>query len=293
MDVVINEELKAYIDPLTGEEREALERSLLAEGCRDALVLWGNVLVDGHNRYEICSRHGLPFRTVQNPRFQSIEDVHLWMIDQHLGRRSVSDFQRGVLALRKREIVAERRARKAAAPAAGAAEASSPVAAPDAPASEAASGAATAPAVTNDAQHALDTREALARAARLSSSQVVMIEKIQKHAAPEVVAAVKAGALSINAAAAVATLPAEEQVAAAAGGTDELKEAARRVRQSRRKSAATADLAAAPDSGTPAATAEALPDDVPALRQRVLELSAENAALRAQVAQLQSQLRAT
>ena len=40
-----------------------------------------------------------------------MEDVHLWMIDQHLGRRSVSDFQRGVLALRKREIVAERRAR--------------------------------------------------------------------------------------------------------------------------------------------------------------------------------------
>jgi hypothetical protein len=147
--------------------------------------------------------------------------------------------------------------------------------------------------VTNDAQHALDTREALARAARLSSSQVVMIEKIQKHAAPEVVAAVKAGALSINAAAAVATLPAEEQVAAAAGGTDELKEAARRVRQSRRKSAATADLPATHDDDTPAAAAEALPDDVSALRQRVLELSAENAALRAQVAQLQSQLRAT
>jgi hypothetical protein len=40
-----------------------------------------------------------------------MDDVHLWMIDQHLGRRSVSDFQRGVLALRKREIIAERRAR--------------------------------------------------------------------------------------------------------------------------------------------------------------------------------------
>ena len=50
-----------------------MERSMLAEGCRDALVLWGEVLVDGHNRYEICSRHGLPFRTVQNPAFQSLE----------------------------------------------------------------------------------------------------------------------------------------------------------------------------------------------------------------------------
>ena len=50
MDIVVNEELKAYIDPLTPDEHAALERSILAEGCRDALVLWGNVLVDGHNR---------------------------------------------------------------------------------------------------------------------------------------------------------------------------------------------------------------------------------------------------
>jgi len=115
MDLVVNEELKTYIDPLTADEHEALERSILAEGCRDALVLWGDVLVDGHNRYGICRKHGLPFQTVQNTRFQSIEDVHLWMIDQHLGRRSVSDFQRGVLALRKREIVAQRHARAAGA----------------------------------------------------------------------------------------------------------------------------------------------------------------------------------
>src|SRR5947208_16520047 len=108
MTIKISEDLRAYIDPLTEDEYTALERSLLAEGCRDALVLWGDVLVDGHNRYGICSKHGLPFQTVQNTRFRSMEDVHLWMIDQHLGRRSISDFQRGVLALRKREIVAER-----------------------------------------------------------------------------------------------------------------------------------------------------------------------------------------
>ena len=79
MDIVVNEELKAYIDPLTPEEYESLERSILAEGCRDALVLWGDVLVDGHNRYGICQKHGLPFNTVQNTHFKSIEDVHLWI----------------------------------------------------------------------------------------------------------------------------------------------------------------------------------------------------------------------
>ncbi len=90
MNIVVNEALKAYIDPLTPEEYEALERSILAEGCRDALVLWGDLLVDGHNRYGICQKHGLPFQTVQSKLFHSMEDVHLWMIDQHLGRRSVA-----------------------------------------------------------------------------------------------------------------------------------------------------------------------------------------------------------
>src|SRR5207245_518324 len=53
MNITINEELRSYIDPLTVNEYAALERSILAEGCRDALVLWGEVLIDGHNRYAI------------------------------------------------------------------------------------------------------------------------------------------------------------------------------------------------------------------------------------------------
>ncbi len=90
MNIAVNPEPQAYIDPLTPDKHDALERSMLVEGCRDALVLRGETLVDGHNRYGICQKHDLPYQTVQNPRFQSIEDVHLWMIDQQLGRRSIS-----------------------------------------------------------------------------------------------------------------------------------------------------------------------------------------------------------
>ncbi len=277
MNIVVKEDLKAYIDPLTTDEYAALERSLLAEGCRDALVLWGDILVDGHNRYGICQKHGLPFQTVQNTRFQSLQDVHLWMIDQHLGRRSVSDFQRGVLALRKREILAERRASAAAvdAPAADAAD-------PDA-AGEAANDTDTPP--WADAPAPLSRAE-LARVARLSNSQVVQIEKIQKQAAAEVVEAVKSGAISINAAAAVASLPEEEQRAAAMAGKDELKQAAKRARESKRKpKPAPAD---APEDAAPAADAEG--DTAATLRQRVAELEAENQALREEVAALRAQL---
>jgi hypothetical protein len=277
MDIVVNEELKAYIDPLTPDEYEALERSLLAEGCRDALVLWGNVLVDGHNRYEICRKHGLPFQTVQHARFGSIEDVYLWMIDHHLGRRSVSTFQRGVLALRKREILAERRSRE------------TPAAAPvqEAPAGDA------PPPQPAAAPEPLNSREAVAKAARLSSSQVLMIEKIHKQAAPELVAAVKAGEISINAAAAVATLPAEEQAAAAAAGKEELRQVAKRVRDSKKKPRGEGgDAVAAPTlDPSPAAGAEA-GETLESLRQRVAALTAENAALRQEVAALREQLAA-
>ena len=154
MNITVNEELLAYIDPLTPDEHDALERSLLAEGCRDALVLWGAVLVDGHNRHGICTRHGIPFNTVQNTRFQSLADVHLWMIDQHLGRRSVSDFQRGVLALRRKDILSARLQ-----PAAGAPSASE--SAPD-----------------QQKPEPVPTREAIAKSARISSTTINQIEKI-------------------------------------------------------------------------------------------------------------------
>ena len=257
MPIVVNEELKAYIDPLTPDEHAALERSLLAEGCRDALVLWGDVLVDGHNRYGICQQHGIPFQTLQSTHFKNLADVHLWMIDQHLGRRSVSDFQRGVLALRKREILGERRQH---AMAAATAESAAPAEV---------SGSPTAP---GTASEALASREDIAKAARLSSNQVGMIERIQKQAAPEVVAALKSGMLSINAAAAVATLPAQEQVSAALGGKEELQQAAKRVRETRKRAkAADADTTEKPGS-------------VAVLQARIVELEMENAELRAQLA---------
>ena len=208
MNIVINEELRLYIDPLTPDEHAALERSLLAEGCRDALVLWGDLLVDGHNRYAICQKHGIPFQTIQHAQFKSLDDVRLWMIENHLGRRSVSDYQRGVLALRKKEILQSR------APAAPEGDA------PDEPRGSA------------DTQApAMPSRQALAREARVSSNTLTQIDRIRQQAAPELVEAVRAGEVSINAAAAVATLPVERQKQAVQGGRKELRMTAREVRQ--------------------------------------------------------------
>ena len=281
MDITIKEDLRVYIDPLTPDEYAALERSILSEGCRDALVLWGDVLVDGHNRYSICKKHGLPFQTIQNTRFRSMEDVHLWMIDQHLGRRSVSDFQRGVLALRKKEILEARQAAEPAPTASG-----EDVAPPPAEASLAPWDGEADPAVLAAAPRAeaLNSREAIARAARISSTTVSQIEKIQKAAAPELVEAVKAGVISINAAAAVASLPVEEQVAAVAGGKKELQQAARQVRESRSKAKPRPAETSVEDAQADEGEANEAPEQtIQRLRARVAELEAENAKLHARL----------
>ncbi len=272
MDIVVLEELKAYIDPLTADEYEALERSLLAEGCRDALVLWNDILVDGHNRYGICQKHGLPFNTVQNTRFQSMEDVHLWMIEQHLGRRSVSDYQRGVLALRKRAILGARQKAQRDA------DSNTAIAASDATSDA----DADARPPWDDMPVAVSRAE-LAREAKLSSNQVSMIERIHAQAAPEVVEALKAGAISISAAAAVASLPEDEQRSAAQAGKAELRQAAKRARDARKRTKPEASDAADAAGDEPRA-------DARALRRRVDELERENAQLRGQIETLQNQL---
>ena len=251
MNITINEELRSFIDPLTHNEYAALERSLMAEGCRDALVLWGEILIDGHNRHDICQKHDIAFRTVQNTNFSSLDDVMLWVIDNHLARRSVSDYQRGVLALRKKDIVAARVAQKAA----------EPEAATDAP--------------KEPASPPWNTREDVAKAARVSSNTISQIERIQKAATPQLVEAVRAGTISINAAANVASLPQEAQIAAVAGGRKELQQAARQVREQKQ--------GARQPKEAPSDAEAALRAQVASLRDKVDLLTAENKTLKQQL----------
>ncbi|WP_050469834.1 hypothetical protein [Herbaspirillum chlorophenolicum] len=292
MNIVINEELQKYIDPLTPNEYAALERSILAEGCRDALVLWGEVLIDGHNRYEICRKYELEFKTVQNDSFKSLEDVLLWMIDNQLGRRSVSDFQRGMLALRKRDILAARIK----------ADAKPSKAADDASAEQNTADAAPADGgdppwdTSPDGAAPIKTREDIARAAGISSATIGQIDRIRKTAAPELVQAVRAGAISINAAAAVASLPSEVQVNAVAGGKKELREAAKKVRE-QKAATRTPRAAKANDGegeGSTVAIVEGMENEVTAalrreigaLQARVTQLTQENQGLQAELALL-------
>ncbi|CAN7461976.1 MULTISPECIES: hypothetical protein [Duganella] len=268
MQIKINEVLRSYIEPLTEAEYQALERSILVEGCRDALVLWEDVLVDGHNRYQICQQHGVPFKAIENTSFRSLDDVKLWMIDNNLGRRSISDFQRGVLALRKKEIVAARAVELAA----QAAAEDAAIAPPEGDAAKA-----------RPAAMPLTSREDIARAARLSSATISQIEKIQKTATPELVEAVRSGTISINAAATVASLPEADQVAAVAGGKKELQKAAKEVRELRAASRPAKEPKEAKEGGEYGRPLT----EVEELRAENASLKEKNAALRAEITALQ------
>lgn len=104
----IDSEFKNLIPALTDEEYKGLEQSILSEGCRDALVLWGDILVDGHNRYEICTKHGIEYKTVQKA-FGSRDDVKLWMIGNQLSRRNINSYARNTLESLSDDIQASKR----------------------------------------------------------------------------------------------------------------------------------------------------------------------------------------
>lgn len=112
-EIIIDPEFAALIPPLTDDEFERLEKSIIAEGCRDALVLWSNILIDGHNRYKICKKHNIEFRTIQR-EFKDRDDVLVWIMQNQLSRRNLSDFQRVELVRKCEDAVkAQAKARQA------------------------------------------------------------------------------------------------------------------------------------------------------------------------------------
>jgi uncharacterized C2H2 Zn-finger protein len=88
------------IPPLTDDEYSKLEQSILKEGCRDALIVWmkdnDTILIDGHNRYEICTRHQITYKT-QEIHFDSEQEAEIWILINQLSRRNLTDDQRAII----------------------------------------------------------------------------------------------------------------------------------------------------------------------------------------------------
>ena len=115
--ITIDPEIASQCPPLTADERAGLEASVLAEGCRDPLVVWDTaterILLDGHNRLEICKRHGKEY-TVRPMQFEDRLGAMIWVLQNQRSRRNLTDDQRAILADRERELLSKQAVSEAA-----------------------------------------------------------------------------------------------------------------------------------------------------------------------------------
>lgn len=184
----IDKEFSTLIPPLTPEEYSGLEQSIIAEGCRDAIILWDNIIIDGHNRYKICKEHNIPFRT-ETKEFASRQDVILWMFRNQLSRRNLNDFQR-IEVVRKYEHTVRAQAKQR-------------------------QGTRTDLAIKNGNVPTFsagsDTRDILADMAGVGHSTYGYVITILENAAKPVIQAVRNNELSIHAGYMTTKLPPEQQ----------------------------------------------------------------------------------
>jgi len=112
MELIIDAGFKSLIPPLSSEERSQLEANILSDGCRDPLVVWPHpyegvpeedwprLLIDGHNRYQICKQHGIPFETV-DINLADRNAAEDWIDANQLGRRNLDARQMSLLRGRR------------------------------------------------------------------------------------------------------------------------------------------------------------------------------------------------
>lgn len=176
MEITIDPEFKALIPPLAADELRQLEENILRDGCRDPLVVWNGILIDGHNRHEICTRHGLPFETTVMD-FADREEAKVWMINNQLGRRNLPPYVRVELALARAGAIeakakANQKARKGDQPGASC--------------------------QISDELERIDTKKEVAAIAGVSHDTVAKVKKIKEKATPEVIAKLRSNEISIN-----------------------------------------------------------------------------------------------
>jgi N6-adenosine-specific RNA methylase IME4 len=199
--MILDKEFKSYLLPLNVNELSILENSLLEHGCRDALVTWNGILIDGHNRFELCQKHNISFNTTEI-NFQDREAAIDWIESNQLGRRNLSPDQFKLLLGRKYNRLKSQGARNDL--------------------------------TYGQNDHKLTTSEKLAEQHGVSEKTVrrsgELADALDKHAVPELINKVEQGKVSVSAAADIAELPVAEQSEIVARGEREILLAAKDIR---------------------------------------------------------------
>lgn len=107
-------EMSELLPPLTDEQLSLLEADILKNGCYTPVIVNEElVVVDGHNRMNICQKHGLPYRMAVFS-FEDLLEAKQWALDTQKSRRNLSINELCKIAMKLRpEIEAKAEKRKA------------------------------------------------------------------------------------------------------------------------------------------------------------------------------------
>lgn len=175
MSLIVDPEFESLIPPLTEEEFKQLEENCVRDGIREPLVIWPQnkgydcILIDGHNRFKIIAKHMLHYNT-RYIQFKDRDEAKAWIIMNQLGRRNLSAYDRSILALKLKPVIAEK--------------------------------AKETQGSRNDicqkSDKSIDTKKELAKIAGVSHDTIHKVEAIEQKATPEIKKKVQQGELSIN-----------------------------------------------------------------------------------------------
>jgi ParB-like chromosome segregation protein Spo0J len=179
MTVAVLEDIRTLIPPLSTMEYAQLEDSIREHGLLNAVQTGyvnnhGTFVLDGHNRRAICEKLGVECLYTEHPvTFESLEMAKVWTIDHQLGRRNVTNFVRGELVLKKKELVQAEALKRQS---------------------------------TGGTQHMQNsagavagaTRDILAKEAGISHNTLDKIEKLTQEADPETLKSLRENKISIN-----------------------------------------------------------------------------------------------
>lgn len=108
MKLLIDIDFKSILPPLTTTEYMELEKSIKEKGVLSPILVWNGYIVDGHNRYEICTTNRIDNFPIKEVEFNNKEEVLEWILSHQLGRRNLTDFQRNEVALKYEQIISKR-----------------------------------------------------------------------------------------------------------------------------------------------------------------------------------------
>ena len=177
---VVLPEMAQLLPPLTGEQLAALEADLLANGCYSPIIVNEDMtVIDGHNRLELCEKHGIPYKMAVFS-FADMLEAKQWALDTQKGRRNLDKWELGKIALKlKPDLEARAKANQSAAGGDTSEQGALLVNSPK-------------------ALLPVNTRKEMAQAVGIGEQTMGRVMQIDEHAPPAVKEALDIGELSIN-----------------------------------------------------------------------------------------------